>query len=208
MSIFKNFVKFTTTFYKGVAKKLIKKILYNFIVRRRTKALTSCGSNVRINKNCNFQGNIECGNNIHIGSGAYFVSTKAKLIIKDNVMFAPNVTIYTGDHPVNVIGKHIIEITDIDKEKMGGVFDKDVIIEEGCWIGTRAIILKGVTIGRGSVIGAGAVVTKDVPPYSIYVGVPAARTFARFTEEEIKEHERILAERGLSPNSQSADFHR
>ena len=71
-------------------------------------------------------------------------------------------------------------------------FDEDVIIGEGCWIGTRAIILKGVTIGKGSVVGAGAVVTKDIPPYSIYVGVPTARVFPRFTEEEIIEHERML----------------
>lgn len=75
------------------------------------------------------------------------------------------------------------------------LYYKDVTIQSGCWIGTRAIILKGVTLGEGSVIGAGAVVTKDVPPYSVYVGVPSARAFKRFTEEEIQEHERILKER-------------
>lgn len=72
----------------------------------------------------------------------------------------------------------------------------DVVIEEGCWIGTRAIILKGVRVGKGSVIGAGAIVTKDVPPYSIYVGVPSMKILPRFTKEEILEHEsRIAAER-------------
>ena len=48
-----------------------------------------------------------------------------------------------------------------------------VTIEEDCWLGTGAIVLPGVRIGRGSIIGAGAVVTKDVPPYSLALGVPA-----------------------------------
>ena len=73
-----------------------------------------------------------------------------------------------------------------------------MVIESGCWIGTRVIILKGVKVGRGSVIGAGAVVTKDIPPYSVYVGVPAARIMPRFNEVQVKEHERILQSRGVS----------
>ena len=68
------------------------------------------------------------------------------------------------------------------KRARGKAYDRDVVIEAVCWIGTRAIILKGVTVGRGSVIGAGAIVTRDVPPYSIYVGVPDVRVYPRFTE--------------------------
>ena len=108
-------------------------------------------------------------------------------------MFGPNVTIYTGDHATHVIGKRMIDVTDADKDGLGGDFDQDVVIEEDCWIGTRAIILKGVKIGKGSVIGAGSVVTKDIPDYSIYVGTPPAnRLFPRFTQEEILEHESKL----------------
>lgn len=84
------------------------------------------------------------------------------------------------------------------KNLSGGGYDADVVIESGCWIGTRAIILKGVTIGRGSVIGAGAVVTKDVPPYSIYVGVPERKCFSRFTEQEIEKHEEMLKQRNIT----------
>ena len=56
-----------------------------------------------------------------------------------------------------------------------------VTIEEDCWLGTGAIVLPGVHIGRGSIIGAGAVVTKDIPPLSIAVGVPA-RVIRKITE--------------------------
>ena len=99
---------------------MLKRVLYDLVQKHRKKRLRKCGQNVRIGKNCNLQGFIECGNDISIGKGAYFVSTGAKLHIHDHVVFGPNVTIYTGDHPTNVIGKHICEITDNDKKSLGG----------------------------------------------------------------------------------------
>ncbi len=176
----------------------IKKIIYNKLQNSRKKSLKVCGQNVRIAKNCRIKGNVEIGSNVVIGEGARLVSTIASIKIHDYVVFGPDVTIYTGDHPTNIIGKHIIEITDAEKCRGTSLYDKDVIIEAGCWIGTGAIILKGVTIGRGSVIGAGAVVTKNVPAYSIYVGVPLAKCIPRFTDSEIREHEQILKERHVS----------
>ena len=102
-----------------------------------------------------------------------------------------------------MIGKHICDISNQDKDSLKDKdrWDKDVIIESGCWIGTRAIILKGVTIGKGSVIGAGAIVTKDVPPYSVYVGVPASKVIERFSHDEIEQHEKILISNGGLPDS-------
>lgn len=177
----------------GIKSIIAKYIITPLTQRKRKKNLKKCGDKVHVGSNCTFIGHIECGNNVFINDGAYFVSTMAKLIIKDHCMFGPNVTIYTGDHAIGVVGKHIIDVTDADKLKLGGNYDQDVIIEDGCWIGTRAIILKGVRIGRGCVIGAGAIVTKDVPDYSVYVGIPPnVRITPRFTEEEIIEHERIL----------------
>ena len=73
-----------------------------------------------------------------------------------------------------------------------GQYDQPVTIEDDVWCGANVTILKGVTIGRGSVVAAGAVVTKSFPPYSIIGGVPAKLLKMRFTPEQIEEHERKL----------------
>lgn len=165
--------------------------------RYRARKLTKCGKHVWISRTAHLQGNIEVGDDVRIGDRANFVSTMATLRIGSHVVFGPDVTIYTGDHATDFLGYHISEITDDMKRARGKAYDRDVVIEAGCWIGTRAMILKGVTVGRGSVIGAGAIVTRDVPPYSVYVGVPDVRVYPRFTEEQIAEHERILASRKM-----------
>lgn len=180
----------------------LKKLLYELVQSRRKKNLSKCGNNVNISKGV-YSGHIEIGSNVNINSGAWFVASRAKILIHDNVVIAPNVTIYTGSHVTNMIGKHICDISNADKDSLPDKdrWDKDVVIESGCWIGTRVIILKGVTIGRGSVVGAGAIVTKDVPPYSVYVGVPNCRVMERFSAEEIVKHEAILASKGSQPDS-------
>lgn len=178
-------------------KTKIKNLIKSVLQLNRIRKLKKHGDNVWVGKDAFIKGNVEVGSNVNIGRGARLVSSMATIKIHDYVVFGPDVTVYTGDHATDVIGKHIIEVTDADKKASGKVYDKDVVIEAGCWIGTRAIILKGVTIGKGSVIGAGAVVTKDVPPYSVYVGVPQCRTFKRFSEEEILQHETALKERSL-----------
>ena len=98
--------------------------------------------------------------------------------------------VHGGNHRIDIVGRTIISIKESEKRPL--IDDKDVIIEEDVWIGDDAIILSGVTIGRGSVIAAGAVVTKSIPPYSIAGGCPAKVIKKRFTDEQIKEHERLL----------------
>lgn len=94
--------------------------------------------------------------------------------IGDNVMFAPNVTVITATHPV----------LPALREK-GLQFNVDVKICPNVWIGAGAIIMPGITVGENSVVGAGSVVTKDVPPNTVVVGNPAR------VLREIGEHDRI-----------------
>lgn len=93
-----------------------------------------------------------------------------------------------------IVGKFIDTVSDSDKDKydVNREFDQDVIIEEDVWCGANVTILKGVTVGRGSIIAAGAVVTKSIPPYSIAGGVPAKVIKQRMTNEEIVLHESSL----------------
>lgn len=135
--------------------------------------------------------NLSIGNDTLIPKGSTFYCTRAELKIGNKVIFGPKPTIITGDHRIDIIGKHIIDVG--DDEKLPGQ-DAPVTIEDGCWIGANVTILKGVTIGRGSVIAAGAVVTKSCEPYSIIGGVPAKLIKMRFTPEQIIEHERKLNE--------------
>lgn len=87
------------------------------------------------------------------------------LKIGDNVMMGPEVMIFSRNHN--------IDRTDIPMIKQGDTPEMPVTIGDDVWIGARAIILPGVTVGRGAVVGAGAVVTKDVPEYAVVGGVPA-----------------------------------
>lgn len=132
---------------------------------------------------------LSVGNNVLIPKGNIFYCTIADLTIGNNVLFAPNPTIIAGDHRIDLVGKHISDIS--DEEKLPNQ-DMPVVIEDGVWCGANVTRLKGVTIGRGSVVAAGAVVTKSFAPYSIIGGIPAKLIKMRFTPEEIQAHESLL----------------
>lgn len=172
----------------------MKKFFYKMMQNYRKKRLLSCGNDVRIAKKCDIRGNVCIADYVVVGEGCRFISTIAKIIVKDHVVFGPEVTIYSGDHRFDIIGQYLIDITDAMKDEKN---DKDVIIESDVWIGTRAIILKGVTIGKGSIIGAGSIVTKSIPPYSIYTGTPDSKIRKRFTDEQIREHERLISQKDM-----------
>lgn len=113
-------------------------------------------------------------------------------IIKEKVIIGPGLSIITGDHKINVVGKYMADVTDEEKDDEN---DQDVIIEKDVWIGANVTILKGVTVAEGCVIGAGTVLTKSTHPYGIYVGVPGRRVSERFTNEELEDHINILQEK-------------
>lgn len=131
---------------------------------------------------------IEVGEHVYIGLNPTILAKKGNTITFGNkIMLGPNVTIMGGDHRSQVIGKYMFDVKDKLPEN-----DQPVIIEDDVWIGSDATILKGVTIGRGSIVAANALVIKSVPPYSIVGGVPAKILKKRFNEEEIAEHEKRL----------------
>lgn len=103
------------------------------------------------------------GNNSNIGSYAY-IGCSGFVEIGNNVMISPRVSIYSENH--------VFSDNDIPMKEQG-VHREFVKIEDDCWIAANSIILSGVTIGKGSVVSAGSVVTKDVPQYSVVGGVPA-----------------------------------
>lgn len=177
------------------------------------RCMKKCGRGVHLRPmSCWFSGleNLSIGDGCYIPKGATFYCTEAPLTIGNKVTFGPNPTIITGDHRIDVIGKHIIDVTVEEKTLSdspcsGGEnpWDKPVTIEDGCWIGANVTILKGVTIGRGSVVAAGAVVTKSCDPYSIIGGVPAKLIKMRFTPEQIAEHEKTLSNSPCSGREQT-----
>lgn len=156
------------------------------------RAMAHCGKGVYLRPmSSDIKGveNLSIGDGTSIPKGSTFYCTDAPLTIGKKVIFGPKPTIITGDHRIDIIGKHIIDVTVNDKLPEN---DMPVTIEDGCWIGANVTILKGVTIGSGSIVAAGAVVTKSFPPYSIIGGVPAKLIKMRFTPEQIEEHERRI----------------
>lgn len=99
-------------------------------------------------------------------------------------MIANDVMIVGNDHFYKNVDLPIIFS---GREKL-----KETIIGDDVWVGSRSIVMTGVTIGNGAIIAAGSVVTRDVEPYSIVAGVPAKRIKMRFTIDEIERHEEML----------------
>ena len=113
--------------------------------------------------------NIYFGSNVGVGANAYISAINAKFICKGNCAIAERLTVHTGNH-TRIVGKFVTDITEANKP-LG--YDKDVIVEEDVWIGCNETLLSGVTIGRGTTVAAGAVVSKSMPPYCICGGVLA-----------------------------------
>ncbi|OJJ54779.1 hypothetical protein ASPSYDRAFT_61292 [Aspergillus sydowii CBS 593.65] len=112
---------------------------------------------------------VDYGCNVSIGKGFYAnfnltVLDCGLVTIGDHVEVGPNVNIITGEH-----------FTEIDarRSNRGKEFTREVVIGSDCWIGANVTILAGVTVGEGCTVGAGSAVKRDIPPFSIAVGVPA-----------------------------------
>jgi acetyltransferase-like isoleucine patch superfamily enzyme len=133
---------------------------------------------VRIGNNCSILKNsiIECtgvirelGEGLVIGDGVgiaqnAFIQVRGNVTIGNKVIFGPGVSIFSENHNWQDNTRPIVD---------QGATRGDVIIGDECWLGANCIILAGVTVGKGAIIAAGSVVTKDVPPNEIWGGCPA-----------------------------------
>lgn len=106
-----------------------------------------------------FGKNIRIGKNVFINSGCTFMD-RGGITIGDDAFIGPNVCLITENHGLAPNARR-------------SLISKPIVLESNVWIGARAIVLGGVTVGKNSVIGAGSVVTKDVPPNTVVVGNPA-----------------------------------
>ena len=107
-------------------------------------------------------------------------------------MFGPNVTIVTPVHPM--LPQDRMEIETAEEERKVLCYAKPVHIGSDCWFGASVTVCPVVTIGDGGVIGAGAVVTKDIPPYSFSAGVPA-KVIRKLTQaDSMKNRPEILGD--------------
>lgn len=107
--------------------------------------------------------NMSVNTNVHIGGGS------GRVTIGNNVQIGPNVVLRAADHGI-AMGS-LIRF----QPHVGG----EIVVEDDVWIGANAVILKNVTLGKGCVVAAGAVVTKDVEPYVVVGGVPARKISSR-----------------------------
>lgn len=125
--------------------------------------LGSSGDNIYVESNFR----VDYGENIHVGKNFYAnfdctILDPAPVTIGDNCLLGPGVHIYTPLHPLN------------PEERASGLeYALPVTIEDDVWIGGRAVINPGVTIGHGAVVASGAVVTKNVPSRTVVAGSPA-----------------------------------
>lgn len=153
-------------------------------IRRIRYRAWSVDPTTYIAANCEIHSSLKMGPFGYIGPNAVIPSD---VVVGKYVMIGPDLIITGADHIFNCPGVATIF--------SGRPPTQKCIIEDDVWIGARVTILKGqngIKIGRGSIIAAGAVVTKDVAPYSICGGVPAKRFKSRFLEGDLRIHDEYL----------------
>lgn len=125
--------------------------------------------------------NVRLGQDVFVNANATFIDT-CPIIIGARTLVGPNCTFTSGTHPID---------PSVRDGTHGPELGKPIVIGEDCWIGCNVIVLPGITVGRGATIGAGSVVTRDVPPYHVVAGNPAR--ILRKIETDMEARSRAVA---------------
>lgn len=135
--------------------------------------LGKTGERLHINApfHCDYGRNIEVGEDFYANYNLTILDV-GKVTIGDNVLLAPNVSLYTAGHPIHP-----------DSRNSGYEYGIPITIGDNVWIGGNVVVLPGVTIGSNSVIGAGSVVSRDVPKWVVAAGNPC-RVIRAIAEED------------------------
>jgi len=186
--IFFKSVKSSTEVYKSFIKTGNQSIISGLNIQLRKaekeKIYLTIGNNSVVQGNFIFEKNsgfIKIGDNTFIGGGTFICIDSIE--IGDNVMFSWGCTVVDNNSHSTKWSERKDDVKDwkrgLDEAKIGvykdwtNVKSAKIIIKNKVWIGFNSIILKGITIGEGSIIGAGSVVTKDIPDWAIVAGNPA-----------------------------------
>lgn len=174
--------------YYGLARYLPVSTASGGIVWRRVRywvcrpLFAHCGENVNVERGASFAGRtVYIGSNSGIGINA---SIGCGTRIGSNVMMGPEVLIYTQNHCISRV--------DVPMIQQGYTPNSPVTIGDDVWIGARVIILPGVSIGSGSVLGAGTIIARDVPPRAVVVGNPARVVRYRGRPSGVKRKQTVL----------------
>ena len=137
--------------------------------------------------------NLYMEENTLIGEDSVIMNPRASFIMKKYSFTARELLVIDGNH-MPVVGLPKIKVTDAMKDVSPdrNKFNAPIIVEEDVWIGARVTLMSGITVGRGCIIAAGAVVTRSTLPYSVCGGVPSKFIKFYWSIDQILEHERQL----------------
>jgi chloramphenicol O-acetyltransferase type B len=172
--------------------KILRK-MYHFYTRHIKYHKYKIGKNLHIGRGVFLwaKNDIIIGDNFYLGK---YSIIECDTIIGNNVIIANRVSLAGRyDHCFQQIGTPTRLASQIrDKDYNWKGLNQKIIIEDDVWIGVGSTVLSGITIGIGSIVAAGSVVTKDIEPYCIYAGNPARKIRNRFdSDEDLKEHIRL-----------------
>ena len=170
-------------FWKGIVQTFGGSIGPGTRIYERVKIFTSSTSPVRVGKDCVVQqgavlaasgaGRLILGDHVYLGEYV-ILSSRGSIEIGDHTILAAHTFVVDFDHAFEDPNRLIHE---------QGYKIRPVVIGKDVWIGAGCKILKGIRVGQGSVIGAGSVVTCDIPPYTVWAGIPARMVRARSLEK-------------------------